>query len=92
MTATTPGPAPGFLVGGPNPQYSVDDCCTADPACYGAAEAAYCSLDWDPPQNQPDSKSYLEFNYGWPANSWAVTENSNGYQSWYIQLLARYAR
>jgi hypothetical protein len=36
-----PGPPPGFLVGGPNPQFSVDACCRApeeSPAyrCYGA--------------------------------------------------------
>ncbi len=92
VTATTPGPAPGLLVGGPNPQYSVDGCCSDTPVCFGAAEAALCSLALDPPLNQPPVKSYLQFNASWPANSWAVTENSNGYQSMYIQLLARYAR
>ena len=92
VTETTPGPAPGFLVGGPNPNHAIDGCCSDSPACFGAAEAAYCSMDWEPPLGQPAMKSYLQFNHGWPANSWAVTENSNGYQSWYIQLLARYAR
>jgi hypothetical protein len=92
VTDTTPGPAPGFVVGGPNPQYSVNGCCNDSPACFGVAEASYCEMSWEPPLNQPSAKSYLQFNHGWPADSWSVTENSNGYQSAYIRLLARYAR
>ena len=29
VSETTPGPPPGYLVGGPNPQYSKDKCCAA---------------------------------------------------------------
>lgn len=92
VTATTPGPAPGLLVGGPNPSYSLDACCTDGSNCYGAAEFAYCAESFTPPLGQPALKSYLQFNESWPANSWSVTENSCGYQAKYILLLARYAR
>lgn len=90
VTPTTPGPAPGFLVGGPNPMYAVDGCCTDGSECYGSADFDFCSLELTPPLAQPQSKSYLQFNLGWPANSWAVTENSNGYQTQYIRLLAAF--
>src|SRR5690606_1464056 len=50
------------------------------------------ALRWMPPQAPPAAKSYLQFNTSWPANSWAVTENANGYQARYILTLARYAR
>jgi endoglucanase len=80
VTPTSSGPAPGLLVGGPNPSYGVDGCCTDGSSCYGAAEFVLCSADYEPPGNQPAMKSYLQFNAGWPANSWAVTENSNGYR------------
>ena len=94
VTATTPGPAPGYLVGGPNPSYSVDACCTngALPLCFGSTDAALCSMNLTPPLGQPSMKSYLEFNESWPANSWAVTENSNGYQVQYIRALSSFAR
>lgn len=92
VTESTPGPAPGILVGGPNPSFSVDGCCTDGSECFGSADFALCANDYEPPANQPTQKSYLQFNDSWPANSWAVTENSNGYQAAYILLLARYAR
>lgn len=90
-TDTSPGPAPGFLVGGPNPSYGLDGCCTDGSECYGSADFVLCSLEVTPPLGQPDMKSYKQFNHGWPANSWSVTENSNGYQVQYIRLLAAYA-
>ena len=45
-----------------------------------------------PPYGQPPQKSYLDFNDGWPLNSWSITENSNGYQTAYIRLLARFVK
>jgi endoglucanase len=90
VTATTPGPAPGFVVGGPNPMFSVDGCCTDGSQCFGSPDFSFCSTDWTPPLAQPPAKSYRQFNSGWPANSWAVTENSNGYQVQYIRLLAAF--
>jgi hypothetical protein len=78
-------PPPGFLVGGPNPSYGWDDRCPGISPLCGASPPA-------PPYNQPAQKAYLDFNTGWPLNSWSVTENSNGYESAYIRLLARYAQ
>lgn len=89
-SSSTPGPPPGFVVGGPNPYYSPDACCADSPAC-GGHRASDCALSWSPPQGQPAAKSYLQFNDGWPVNSWEVTENSNGYQVSYLRLLATFA-
>ncbi len=81
VTPATPGPAPGFLVGGPNADYS-------PAACERADDAGRCARDLHPPLGQPPMKSYLQFNSAWPINSWEITENSNGYQVAYIRLLA----
>src|SRR5688572_732348 len=82
VRTSTFGPAPGFVVGGPNPSYGWDDRCPGvSPACGSAVLS--------PPTGQPAQKSYLDFNTSWPLNSWSVTENSNGYQAAYIRLLSR---
>ena len=65
---STKGPAPGFVVGGPNKDFSV--------------------TSLSPPYGQPASKSYLDFNDGWPNNSWEVSEPAIYYQAAYIRLLA----
>jgi hypothetical protein len=97
-TDSTPGPAPGFLAGGPNNSgFAPDGCCTApqgDPAykCYGSSDFALCSLNWDPPMNQPQQKSYLDYNGGWPVGSWPITEPSTGYQAKYVLVVAAMAR
>jgi endoglucanase len=84
------GPAPGFLVGGPNDSYERDACC-AD-VC-GGFGAKMCEIPVkSPPTGQPPAKSYADFNEGWPINSWSVTENSNGYQINYLRVLSKYAR
>ena len=82
---STHGPAPGFLAGGPNPSYDWDGCCPND--CSGVSCGPSSP---SPPYGQPPQKSYLDFNDSWPLNSWAVTENSNGYQSAYIRLLSKF--
>jgi endoglucanase len=97
VTEQLSGPPPGFLVGGPNPQFSVDECCRApagSPAyrCYGARTFSLCQQNLVPPLAQPPAKSYLQFNDPWPANSWAVTEPSLYYQSYYVRLLAAFTR
>jgi hypothetical protein len=97
VSATSPGPPPGFLVGGPNPQFNTDGCCRAAPGspafgCYGASTYSMCQRSLMPPKAQPPSKSYLQFNDPWPANSWEITEPSLGYQSYYIRLLASFVR
>ena len=88
--SSTYGPAPGFLVGGPNPWYERDECCQATCGGFGAKICKRPILT--PPANQPPMKSYAEFNDGWPLNSWSVTENSNSYQVAYMRLLSKYVR
>jgi hypothetical protein len=82
---STHGPAPGFLVGGPNPGYDWDGACTSPRPPPGCGKAPP-----SPPKGQPPQKSYKDFNPRWPLNSWSVTENSNGYQSNYLRLLSKF--
>ena len=90
-----PGPPPGYLVGGPNPHYSKDAYCAAGFRAavnrfLHSAVSPLCSNNYTPPLGQPALKSYREFNEGWPANSWEITEPSTGYQAHYISVLAKY--
>jgi hypothetical protein len=88
VTATTPGPAPGFLVGGPNPSYALDSCCPRN--CGGVWDSSKCDPALvTPPLGQPAMKSYRDFNGNWPQDSWSVAENSCGYQIAYIRLLSK---
>lgn len=89
-----PGPPPGYVPGGANPQYALDACCGSFGwnACGGGTPALICKRDYEPPLAQPSLKSYLQFNTSWPANSWAVTEPSDAYQAYYIRLLASFAQ
>ena len=83
------GPAPGFVVGGPNPSYNWDSCCPN--SCGSPANNALCgSAPPSPPFGQPPQKSYTDFNNGWPLDSWSVTENSDGYQVNYLRLLSKF--
>lgn len=82
-------PAPGFLVGGPNQFYTIDECCPG--GCGGTANNARCtSENLNPPLNQPPMKSYKDFNTSWPLNSWQISENSNSYQVAYLRLLSKF--
>jgi hypothetical protein len=83
------GPAPGYLQGGPNPSYSLDDCCNSD--C-GIAEAnALCDASQvAPPMNQPVQKAWRDWNTGWPQNSWTVTEPGIYTQASLVRLLSEY--
>ncbi|KYF90590.1 hypothetical protein BE17_39460 [Sorangium cellulosum] len=88
---STYGPAPGFLTGGPSPSYDKDGCCPD--GCGSPENNAICDAEpVSPPKDQPAQKSYKDFNTSWPLNSWAVTENSNGYQASYIRLLSKLVR
>jgi len=96
-TDSTPGPAPGYLVGGPNPHFSLDSCCTAailSPSyhCYHSDAFSLCGLNYAPPLGQPNQKSYRQFNSGWPAGSWSITEPSTSYQAQYVRVLAKYVK
>ncbi|MFZ5551222.1 MAG: glycoside hydrolase family 9 protein [Pseudomonadota bacterium] len=80
------GPAPGIVVGGPNyNQWDWDSRCPGISAACGTSRPT-------PPWGQPPQKSYLDFNDGWPLQSWPISENSNGYQTAYIRLLARFVK
>ncbi|MGM9486590.1 glycoside hydrolase family 9 protein [Ideonella sp. YS5] len=83
---STYGPAPGYLVGGP--AYNVWDW---DGGCPSVSSKCG-STRPTPPYGQPPQKSYLDFNDGWPLNSWSIAEPSNGYQVAYIRLLARFVK
>lgn len=43
-----------------------------------------------PPSGQPVQKAYLDFNDGYPLQSWEITEPSNTYQAAYLRLLANF--
>lgn len=84
------GPPPGYLVGGPNESYSIDECC---PDACGLQGNLVCRRgNLIPPTAQPPAKSYAEFNDSWPLNSWEITEPSLGYQSDYLRLLSKFVR
>lgn len=84
---STYGPAPGFIPGGPNKNYKLDDCCAANSCNW----TGLCnSSEVTPPLNQPVQKSYKDWNTSWPQNSWEVTENAQGYQASYIRMLSHF--
>ncbi len=83
------GPPPGYLTGGPNPHYAWDACC---PSSCGLWQRARCGETLlSPPAGQPNQKAYLQFNEGWPLDSWEVTEPSDMYQATYVRLLSKFA-
>lgn len=43
-----------------------------------------------PPYNEPMQKAYLDYNTGWPLNSWELSEPAIYYQAAYLRLLAWY--
>ncbi len=77
------GPAPGFLVGGPNRQY-----------CQGKdAEKARCRTS--ELTQQPPEKAYLDFNTGYAPDqkydrAWELSEPGIYYQAAYVQLLSSF--
>lgn len=86
------GPPPGYIVGGANPQYRLDDCCSNGTQCYNSFNYMKCSKNVSPPFGQPTQKSFKDFNDSWPLNSWAVTENAIYYNSAYIKLLSKFIK
>jgi endoglucanase len=88
---STYGPAPGFLVGGANASYAMDGCCPGN--CGSTGNNALCT---NPATlnaiGQPPMKSFADVNEVWPANSWSITENSNGYQTSYVRLLSKFVK
>ena len=75
---STYGPAPGFVVGGPNRFYPSDP---GDP-----------NLDpQSPPMGEPTQKAYRDWNTSYPQNSWEITEPAIYYQAAYTLLLSQFA-
>lgn len=77
------GPAPGYLVGGPNKDYCKD----FDPKQHQCARSRL--------KKQPPGKAYLDFNTEWDPKqehdkSWEITEPAIYYQSAYVKLLANF--
>jgi len=81
-------PPPAYVVGGPNPSYSLDACCASN-SC--ANLNALCDASaLTPPFDQPTQKAYLDFNTSWPQNSWEISEPAIYYQASYIKVLAAF--
>lgn len=77
------GPAPGYVVGGPNANY-----CTGD-----ASAGARCRSS--ELVSQPIGKRYADFNTGWAPKkqydrSWELSEPAIYYQAAYVRLLSRF--
>ena len=74
-SSSTYGPAPGFVVGGPNGNYYNDTIASG-------------GTPVTPPANNPPMKSYRDWNTIWPDCSWSVTEPAIYYQSAYVLALS----
>lgn len=83
------GPPPGFVPGGPNPQYALDGCCPS--GCGGSNSLCNTSLV-TPPLNQPIQKSYKDWNTSWPQNSWTITEPAIYTQAAYVRLISHFVK
>ncbi len=56
----------------------------------GGPNQAFSVGSLSPPAGQPAQKSYLDFNTGFPQNSWEISEPAIYYQAAYIRLLANF--
>jgi hypothetical protein len=77
------GPAPGYVVGGPNAHY----CEGGEPGVDACTKSAL--------SRQPPAKAFLDFNTGFEPNvehdrSWEITEPAIYYQAAYIKLLSKF--
>jgi len=54
----------------------------------GGANGQFSNGSVSPPAGQPGQKSYLDFNTGWPLNSWEVSEPAIYYQASYVRMLS----
>jgi endoglucanase len=86
---STYGPPPGFIPGGPNPNYALDACCPS--SCGSPQNNALCTTNVTPPLNQPIQKSYKDFNNGWPINSWTISEAGIYTNAAYVRMLSKFA-
>lgn len=56
----------------------------------GGANPRFSITSLSPPYGQPAQKSFLDFNTGYPFNSWEITEPGIYYQAAYIRMIANY--
>ncbi len=56
----------------------------------GGPNSSFSISSLSPPFGQPDQKSYLDWNTGFPESSWEITEPGIYYQAMYIRLLSNY--
>jgi hypothetical protein len=85
------GPPPGYLVGGPNPGYKWNPCCPS--GCGSFLNNGMCGPAVpSPPAGHPDQKSYLDFNTGWPLDSWEISEPDIKYQVKWVRLLSKFVK
>jgi hypothetical protein len=80
---STLGPAPGYVVGGPNKSYCKDQ----NPGEHACANS--------PARRQPPEKSYVDGNTGWePFNpydkAWEFSEPGIYYQASYVRLVSKF--
>lgn len=54
----------------------------------GGPNQTFSVTSLSPPSGQPAQKSYLDFNDGYPNNSWEISEPAIYYQAAYIRMLA----
>jgi hypothetical protein len=76
-SAFADNPPPGYVVGGPNQQFS------------GKAADGAPSIAWV--HEQPRAKAYMDTGKGWPESSWELSEPAIYYQAMYVRLLAEFA-
>lgn len=58
----------------------------------GGANGSFSISTISPPAGQPLQKSYLDFNDGFPNNSWEITEPAIYYQAAYLRFLANFVQ
>ena len=58
----------------------------------GGANGSFSVSTISPPAGQPLQKSYLDFNDGFPNNSWEITEPAIYYQAAYLRFLANFVQ
>jgi hypothetical protein len=92
------GPAPGYVPGGPNPGFNVEQGQMGiewSNNLWGYKPTAHEKELGDYIVNNlvgsPPAKMYMDINDNWPINTWEISEPSCGYQTAYIRLLSKFA-
>ncbi len=82
-------PPPGYIPGGPNKYYKLDNCCPS--GCGSSQNNVLCNnADAKAAIGQPTQKCYANINDSWPVNSWEITEPGIYYQAAYVRLVSSF--